>query len=111
MATKKEENVHTISESDMQLLAMIKAGNDNKNKKSSGLGFMWSNTTESVGEVFGTVAIAAKASRVFAESGLDQALQAKADSGQELLEKYGIQATGLEAVTTAKQLRNLLLSL
>ena len=108
--TTAKKNELTVSESDMQLLAMIKAGTS-KNKKSSGLGFMWSNTTESVGEVFGTVAIAAKATRVLAESGLDQALQSKADSGQELLEKYDITATGVEAVIAAKQLRTLLLSL
>jgi len=90
-----------------QMLKMMQEGS--KKKKQGGLGFMWSNATESVGEVFGTVAISAKATRVLAESGLNQALQSKAESGAELLEAYGIVAEGYEAVSAAKLLRDLLL--
>jgi hypothetical protein len=80
-----------------------------KKEKTSGLGFMWRNTSTAVGEVSGTVAAAATATRVMAEMGVSQALQAQSEADAELLETYGITATGYEAVEAAKLLKQLLL--
>ena len=101
---------NTVSEADMNLLAMIKASNS---KKSTGLGYMWGSATESVGELAGAVSEAAKATRILAQVGTKQAVLANVEADKEILEAYGIEAygieaTGLEAVMASEQLMRLL---
>jgi hypothetical protein len=80
-----------------------------KKEKSSGLGFMWNNTTTAVGVLSGTVAEAATATRLMASLGVAQAMQANMEADQELLSAYGIEANGYEAVEAAKLLKKLIL--
>ena len=106
MATaKKEQNV--LSPSEQAMINMMRNGSG---KQKQGLGLVWSSSTDAIGEVFGSVSTLARAGRILAEQAEDQALLGKTESSQELLAAYGIEATGYEAVTAAKQLKKLLLS-
>jgi len=96
-----------LTQLQQQMMKMI--SQPKKKDKTTGIGFMWRNATTAVGEVSGTVAAAATATRVMAEMGVSQALQAQSEADAELLETYGITATGYEAVEAAKLLKQLLL--
>jgi len=101
----KAAEAKEISPSEQAMLDMMRGGD----KKKSGLGGMWSNVTESVGETFGGVTVLARAGRILAEQAESHALIGKAESNKELLETYGFgELTGLEAVAMAAQLKKML---
>lgn len=70
--------------------------------KTSGLGFVWSNTTGAVGNTFGAVNELAVAGRQLAVNAKNQALISRVESSQELLKALGVEATGAEALTMAQ---------
>lgn len=89
---------------------MLRLMNQPKKKvQTAGLGFMWSKSTQAIGELSDTIAQAATATRLMASLGVTQAMQANMEADEELLASYGITATGYEAVEAAKLLKSLIL--
>lgn len=76
--------------------------------KTSGLGFVWSNTTGAIGNSFGAVNELAIAGRQLAVNAKNQALISRVESSQELLKALGVEATGAEALTTAQAITDYL---
>lgn len=84
----------------MELIQNIQA--NTVAKKESGLGYMWKNTTGSIGKSFAVVGNFATAAEVFSVQAVEQATQSRIESAQELCESMGIEAQGFEAVSVAK---------
>lgn len=106
MAKAAEQQEQTISASEQAMLNMMRGGTT---KKKKGLGLMWGNTTEAVGEVFGGVTVIARSGRILAEQAEAHALIGKAESNKELLLAYGFEELeGMEAVAMAAQLKLML---
>lgn len=108
MAVAKKEEVANkeITVAEQAVLTMMRGGGA---KKKSGLGGMWGNVTESVGETFGGITVLARAGRILAEQAEAHALIGKAESNNELLAAYGFEELeGLQAVAMAAQLKIML---
>ena len=104
IAKTKEPELTQLQQQMMKLVSQPK-----KKEKTAGLGFMWSKSTQAVGELSDTIAQAATATRLMASLGVTQAMQANMEADEELLMSYGIEATGYEAVEAAKLLKSLIL--
>ena len=106
-AKKTEEEAPELTMVQQQMIKLM--SQPKKKEKTAGLGFMWSKSTQAVGELSDTVAQAATATRLMAQLGVTQAMQANMEADEELLQSYGITATGYEAVEAAKILKQLIL--
>jgi len=77
--------------------------------KNKGIGFVWGNTTQAIGELSGGVTSLAQAGRVLADNAVSHALLGKVEADMELLSAYGLNEKGFEAVKAARELKHLLL--
>lgn len=72
--------------------------------KKGGIGIVYKETTNAIGEVFGTIGELATAGRVLGQNAKAQAAMARIETSQEILKTLGIESTGVEAMVAADHL-------
>jgi ABC-type phosphate transport system auxiliary subunit len=91
MATNKQATTQ-------DLVAMLQS----QTKQDKGLGYMWSQSTHAVGTTFGMLGSLADAGNQLAVQAKRNAVMANLESSKEICTVLGIEATGLESLTTAE---------
>jgi hypothetical protein len=79
-------------------------------KKKGGLGFVWGNTTHSIGEVASAIGELATAGRVLASNAKAQAAQSRIESANDICSTMGLEVNGIEALTMADAITNYICS-
>lgn len=71
--------------------------------KTSGLGYMWGETTHAVGSLFGAAGVAADSAKLLAKAGRNSAVLVQLESGAEVCKHLGIEASSpIEAALAAE---------
>jgi len=94
----------TKQDNSKDLVEMLKS--QTPTKKQGGLGFVWNNTTHSVGELASTIGELATAGRVLASNAKAQAAQSRIESANDICSTMGLKVEGIEALTMADAITN-----
>lgn len=76
----------------------------NKPKPKSGLSKMWGGITDAIGDTASGISVLASTGVELATQAKASAIQGKVESYKELLETFGIEAEGAEAIVLAQKL-------